>query len=113
MSSGLSLHLEQQVGLAGLQRFVHVTAILQGQRRPVQRGAQPLRQVRTQQAGEIDYEGAPASIDWGDNCDLRRGQVGIWRFTADERIEETGTVAFARWPGRASLCSAGHGIDGS
>ena len=45
---------------------------------------------------EIDYQGASGSIDWDDNGDLRRGHVGIWRFTTDERIEETGTVAFTR-----------------
>ena len=46
--------------------------------------------------GEVDYEGASGSIDWDGNGDLRRGHVGIWRFTEDERIEETGTVAFTR-----------------
>ena len=46
--------------------------------------------------GEIDYEGASGSIDWDESGDLRRGHVGVWRFTADERIEETAAVAFAR-----------------
>ena len=51
--------------------------------------------LRTLAAGaEIDYEGASGSIDWDDNGDLRRGHVGVWRFTADERIEEAGAVAF-------------------
>ena len=45
---------------------------------------------------EIDYEGASGSIDWDDNGDLRSGHIGIWRFTKDERIEETGVVAFTR-----------------
>ena len=48
------------------------------------------------QGGEIDYEGAAGSIDWDENGDLRRGHIGIWRFTEDERIEEVGAVAFAR-----------------
>ena len=48
------------------------------------------------QGGEIDYEGAAGSIDWDKNGDLRRGHIGIWRFTRDERIEEVGAVAFAR-----------------
>ena len=48
------------------------------------------------EGGEIDYEGASGSIDWDDNGDLRSGHIGIWRFTADERIEETGTVPFSR-----------------
>ena len=44
--------------------------------------------------GEIDYEGASGSMDWNASGDLRRGHIGIWRFTADERIEEVGAVAF-------------------
>ena len=46
--------------------------------------------------GEIDYEGASGSMDWDANGDLRSGHIGIWRFTADERIEEVGSVAFER-----------------
>ncbi len=48
------------------------------------------------QGGEIDYEGASGSVDWDENGDLRRGHVGIWRFTEDERIEDLDAVAFAR-----------------
>ena len=44
--------------------------------------------------GEIDYEGASGSMDWDGNGDLRRGHIGIWRFTEDERIEEIRAVAF-------------------
>ena len=44
--------------------------------------------------GEIDYEGASGSMDWDGNGDLRRGHIGIWRFTDDERIEEVRAVAF-------------------
>ena len=43
---------------------------------------------------EIDYEGAASSLDWDDNGDLRRGHIGIWRFTEDERIEELDAVLF-------------------
>ncbi len=46
--------------------------------------------------GEIDYEGASGSVDWDENGDLRRGHIGIWRFTEDERIEEVRAVAFER-----------------
>ena len=46
--------------------------------------------------GEVDYEGASSSIDWDENGDLLRGHIGIWRFTADERIEEVGVVPFER-----------------
>ena len=44
--------------------------------------------------GEIDYEGASGSMDWDGNGDLRRGHIGIWRFTENERIEEVRAVAF-------------------
>ena len=46
------------------------------------------------EAGEIDYEGASATLDWDDNGDLRRGHIGIWRFRADGTIEELETVPF-------------------
>ncbi len=44
--------------------------------------------------GEIDYEGASGSMDWDANGGPRRGHIGIWRFTGDERIEEVRAVAF-------------------
>ena len=43
---------------------------------------------------EIDFDGAATSMDWDENGDLRRGYIGIWRFTEDERIEELETVLF-------------------
>ena len=46
--------------------------------------------------GEIDYEGASGSMDWDANGDLRRGHIGIWRFTEDEGIEEVRAVAFGK-----------------
>ena len=46
--------------------------------------------------GEVDYEGASGSLDWDGNGDLRRGHIGIWRFTEDERIEEVRAVAFGK-----------------
>ena len=44
--------------------------------------------------GDIDYEGASGTIDWDQNGDLRRGHIGIWRFTEDEQIEDVRAVAF-------------------
>lgn len=46
------------------------------------------------EGGDVDYEGAATTLDWDENGDLRRGHVGVWRFTADERIEEVETVPF-------------------
>ena len=48
------------------------------------------------EGGEIDYEGAAVTMDWDENGDLRRGHVGIWRFTTDERVEEVGAVPYER-----------------
>ena len=46
------------------------------------------------EGGEVNYEGAATTLDWDDNGDLRRGHIGVWRFTADERIEEVEVVPF-------------------
>lgn len=46
------------------------------------------------EGGAIDYEGAATTLDWDEHGDLRRGHIGVWRFTADERIEEVETVPF-------------------
>ena len=42
--------------------------------------AEALRIVRD--GGEVDYEGAAATLDWDANGDLVRGHVGVWRYTA-------------------------------
>lgn len=42
--------------------------------------------------GAVDYAGAAATLDWDANGDLRRGHVGVWRFTADGRIEDLDVV---------------------
>lgn len=44
--------------------------------------------------GAVDYEGAATSMDWDDNGDLRRGHIGIWRFTDDGMAEDLYTVPF-------------------
>ena len=48
------------------------------------------------EGGEVDYEGASGSMDWDENGDLRRGHIGIWRFTEDERVEDVEAVPFGR-----------------
>ena len=45
---------------------------------------------------EIDFDGAASTLDWDENGDLRRGHIGIWRFTSDGRIEELDTVSYER-----------------
>ena len=43
---------------------------------------------------DIDYEGAAQSLEWDENGDLARGFVGIWRFTAQGGIEDTGVIPY-------------------
>ena len=52
--------------------------------------AEALRIVRD--GGDVDYEGAAATLDWDANGDLVHGHVGVWRYTADERIEDVEAV---------------------
>jgi len=35
-------------------------------------------------------------VNAGPDGDFRRGHIGIWRFTGDERIEEVRAVAFGK-----------------
>ena len=44
--------------------------------------------------GAINYEGASTTLDWDENGDLLRGQIGVWRFTQDGQIEEVRVVPF-------------------
>ena len=44
--------------------------------------------------GEVNYEGAAATLDWDRHGDLRRGHIGVWRFTRDGRIEDLEAVPF-------------------
>ena len=44
--------------------------------------------------GAVDYEGAATTMDWDANGDLRRGHIGVWRFTDDGRIEDLYSVHF-------------------
>ncbi|MXY88674.1 MAG: ABC transporter substrate-binding protein [Dehalococcoidia bacterium] len=46
--------------------------------------------------GEVDYEGGSTSMDWDEHGDLRRGYIGIWRFTADGTIEDVDVIAYER-----------------
>ena len=43
---------------------------------------------------DIDYEGAAQSLEWDENGDLERGYVGIWRFTSEGEIEDTGVIPY-------------------
>ena len=43
---------------------------------------------------DINFDGAASTLDWDEDGDLRRGHIGVWRFTSDERIEELDTVFY-------------------
>ncbi len=46
------------------------------------------------EGGAVDYEGAATTMDWDGNGDLRRGHIGVWRFSDDGRIEDLYSVHF-------------------
>ena len=46
--------------------------------------------------GEVNYDGAAATLDWDGNGELRLGHIGVWRFTVEEGIEEVEVVAFGQ-----------------
>ena len=54
--------------------------------------AEALRIVRG--GGEVNYDGASATLDWDAHGDLVRGHVGVWRYTDDRRIEDLEAVFF-------------------
>ena len=43
---------------------------------------------------DIDYEGAAQTLEWDENGDLASGFVGIWRFTSQGGIEDTGVIPY-------------------
>ena len=46
------------------------------------------------QGEDLDYEGAAQSLEWDEHGDLARGYVGIWKFTSDGTIEDTGVIPY-------------------
>ncbi len=54
--------------------------------------AEALRILR--EGGEVNYEGAAGTLDWDENGDLKRGAVGIWRFTEAGTIEDVEVVLY-------------------
>ncbi len=60
------------------------------------RSSADVKRIATTRPEAIDYEGTSGSMDWDANGDLRRGHIGVWHFTGDERIEEVRAVAFGK-----------------
>ncbi len=46
------------------------------------------------ESGEVIYQGASGTLAWNADGDLAQGHVGIWRFTADGRIEDVEAVPY-------------------
>ena len=42
----------------------------------------------------IDYNGTSGVLEWDEHGDLRRGFIGVWRFTEGGRIEDVESIAF-------------------
>ena len=57
---------------------------------PLQRGCGCLAD-----GGDVDYDGAAATLDWDGNGELRLGHIGVWRFTVEGGIEEVEEVEVA------------------
>ncbi len=43
---------------------------------------------------EIVFNGASGPLEWDANGDLRRGHLGVWRYTADGRIEDVRRILY-------------------
>ena len=43
---------------------------------------------------DIDYKGTSGVLEWDEHGDLRRGYIGIWRFTEGGRIEDLESIAY-------------------
>ena len=43
---------------------------------------------------DIDYKGTSGVLEWDEHGDLRRGFIGVWRFTEGGRIEDWESIAY-------------------
>ena len=44
--------------------------------------------------GDIDYDGTSGVLEWDEHGDVRRGYIGVWRFTPDGRIEDVESIPY-------------------
>ena len=49
---------------------------------------------RLGEGGDIDYAGTSGVMEWDEHGDVRRGYVGVWRFTADGGIEDLESIPY-------------------
>ena len=44
--------------------------------------------------GDIDYDGTSGVLEWDEHGDVRRGYIGVWRFTTDGLIEDIESIPY-------------------
>ncbi len=44
--------------------------------------------------GDIDYDGTSGVLEWDEHGDVRRGYIGVWRFTPDGGIEDLESIPY-------------------
>ncbi len=44
--------------------------------------------------GDIDYDGTSGVLEWDEHGDVRRGYIGVWRFTTDGLIEDLESIPY-------------------
>ena len=74
----------------------HLRAVVSGRGEPVTAGPDGVARALEVLAdgGQIVYQGASGPLEWDANGDLRQGYVGVWRYTADGRIEHVRRILY-------------------
>ena len=49
---------------------------------------------RLAEGQDIDYDGTSGVLEWDEHGDVRRGYIGVWRFTPDGRIEDLESIPY-------------------
>ena len=50
--------------------------------------------ARLAEGQDIDYDGTFGVLEWDEHGDVRRGYIGVWRFTPDGRIEDLESIPY-------------------
>ena len=52
--------------------------------------------ARLAEEQDIDYDGTSGVLEWDEDGDVRRGYIGVWRFTADGGIEDLESIPYEK-----------------